>query len=217
MRTDRAPLPTLEGSTAFVRRHVAVLLALTLLGALVGWAVAAARPDRYVASVNVLMLGAAEQQPEVARTQTMDTLARLVWSQDVVDAVANATGVDDTDVVDRLDVGALPLSRVLVVRFTGDTAAQAAQGAEAAGEQVIRTRLDLFGRGGSIAQRAQEPAAPTRANAEVFVVSGALLGLLVAVLWAAARDGLRATNHARHEPGAASRVAAAPSTTRRDL
>ena len=186
-----APLPTIEAMTAFVRRNLALLVVLTLLGGVLGWVVAAARPDRYVASATVLLPIPPQRENRPApEPESLDTLARLAWSQPVVTAVADATELDEPDVPDRIAVSAVPLSRLLVVRFTGDSAAQARLGAQTTARELIRERREVFSDGGSIAQAAQRPDGPVRANVEVFVVSGALLGLLLATGVATAREGL---------------------------
>jgi uncharacterized protein involved in exopolysaccharide biosynthesis len=188
------PLPTLEGITAFVRRHVAVILALTVLGAAVGWLTASMRPDRYASTAMVLLpaplvardLGGANEEP----AETLDTLARLAYSAAVVEDVARSTGVSEDEAVAGIDVSAVPLSRLLVIEFVGDSREQARLGAQAAAESVIVERERVFGLGGTVAQAAIEPRAPEQSNTEVWVVSAALLGLLLGVGASVVRDGL---------------------------
>jgi len=74
-----APLPTIEAMTAFVRRNLALLVVLTLLGGVLGWVVAAARPDRYVASATVLLPIPPQRENRPApEPESLDTLARLL-------------------------------------------------------------------------------------------------------------------------------------------
>ena len=199
--TRAAALPTVEGMTQFLRRFIVLLTLSTLLGGVVGWVVADTRPSRYVSTVSVLLPEDTSTAAGGEEAQSMDTLARLVLSADVVEAVADTTGAAEDDVVLDLAVGAVPLSRLLVITFTGATTDQAVSGAQTAAESLIAKRVDVFGTGGTVVQGASTPAGPARANSEVIVVSAALLGLLVGLLLAALSDSTSAARRRRDSGG----------------
>lgn len=188
--TDVTVLPTLEGMAQFLRRSIIVLVLFTVAGGVIGWLVAGARPPTFVSTATVLLPEAdpgfgTDAEPQ---TQTMDTLARLVLSEDVIDDVAAETDESPGDTVARLEVGAVPLSRLLVIRYTGDSPEQATAGAQQAADSLVVKRSQVFGTGGVVVQSASVPTGPERANSEVLIVSGALLGLLAGLVTSAFSD-----------------------------
>lgn len=196
-------LPTVEGMTRFLRRFIVLLTLCTVLGAVVGWVLAETRPSRYVSTVSVLLPEDTSTAAGGEEAQSMDTLARLVFSADVVEAIGDTTGVAEDEVVLDLEVGAVPLSRLLVITFTGATTDQAVSGAQTAADSLIATRADVFGAGGTVVQGASTPAGPARANSEVIVVSAALLGLLVGLLLAVLSDNTSVARRRRDSGGPA--------------
>ena len=190
-------LPTIADLWFFLRRHTALLLALTILGGLLGGAAALARVDAYQSSGRVSMeAGQSVDQGSTVPAppeQTLDTLARLVFSEQVVGAVSAATGDTEQDVVDSLGVSALPLSRVLVIDYVSSDPATALRGAEAAVDALVSTGNDVFGVDGTVLDAPVLPPAPVPGSPEVLVVSGALLGLVTAVAGARAAEGMGRT------------------------
>ena len=189
------PLPTLEGVSSFARRHAALALVLALVGATVGLLIATLKPDTYVSTTTVLLDVPAGAEAGGGE-ETLDTLARLAYSSAVVDAVSEAVGNNENTVIDRLGVGAVPLSRLLVIDFVADNPDLAQRGAAAAASATIDQREAVFGVSGSVVVEATLPASPVDENTEVYVVSGALLGMLLAVGLSLARESLRPPSRA---------------------
>jgi uncharacterized protein involved in exopolysaccharide biosynthesis len=186
-------LPTLGQVLDVARRYVALVLVAAVVGALVGWAVAASRPDRYAATATVLLPIPPYAAGSPERIESLDTLARLAYAEPVVAEVARVTRTDPDEAAARISVSAVPLTRLLRVQVVGSTPEQAARAAQVAGRTIVDTRVEVFNIGGAVVGRAAAPDAPLRQNAEVVVVSGALLGMLAGLTAATLRVRLSPT------------------------
>lgn len=142
-------LPTLEAHLAWVARHAVLLAVSSLLGGLVGVGLVVVDRPLVTAEASVLLSRlparaqldvTVEAPPEV----TIDTDAALLGSTEVTAAVARSTGTDPEAVVDRLEVRATPLTRVLHVSFSAPDAATAEEGARTAVTALLEERAELM-------------------------------------------------------------------------
>lgn len=132
----------------FVRRNAALIGTLSLLGGLVGGAVAMASPTSYAARTTVLMARAPVYVDTVGDhappAVTVDTDAALFTAPIVNRRVSARTGVPEDDVQSRLLISAEPLTRVLTVTFQGATPKIARAGSEAAVHAMLQERSDVM-------------------------------------------------------------------------
>ena len=142
-------LPTLEAHLAWVARHAVLLAVSSLLGGLGGVGLVVVDRPLVTAEASVLLSRlparaqldvTVEAPPEV----TIDTDAALLGSTGVTAAVARSTGTDPEAVVDRLEVRATPLTRVLHVSFSAPDAATAEEGARTAVTALLEERAELM-------------------------------------------------------------------------
>jgi uncharacterized protein involved in exopolysaccharide biosynthesis len=145
-----AELPLWSDHTAFVRRHRLRIVALMVLGLLVGltWSLTQTGTWTSTASISlapvpkyVLPTGAGLAPPEVS----IDTDAQLLGSPEVLGAVADVLGVDTGAARDSLSVTASPNSHVLHVGVTAPSAPAAADAANAAAAALVRVRRNALG------------------------------------------------------------------------
>jgi hypothetical protein len=146
---DMTGLPTLEAHLAWVARHAVLLAVSSLLGGLGGVGLVVVDRPLVTAEASVLLSRlparaqldvTVEAPPEV----TIDTDAALLGSTGVTAAVARSTGTDPEAVVDRLEVRATPLTRVLHVSFSAPDAATAEEGARTAVTALLEERAELM-------------------------------------------------------------------------
>jgi uncharacterized protein involved in exopolysaccharide biosynthesis len=145
-----AELPLWSDHTAFVRRHRLRIVALMVLGLLVGltWSLTQTGTWTSTASISlapvpkyVLPTGAGLAPPEVS----IDTDAQLLGSPEVLGAVADVLGVDTGAARDSLSVTASPNSHVLHVGVTAPSAPAASEAANAAAAALVRVRRNALG------------------------------------------------------------------------
>jgi hypothetical protein len=143
-------LPTIDTYRRFARRHRSLIASAMAIGLVLGGIWAWLQPTTYSATASVVLspvpsyVSATTSQrppPEV----TIDTDAQLVAAGPVVDAVAAAADEDVATVTDRLVVTATPLSRVLHISYTDDSAEDAASAATAAAEALVDVRSAALG------------------------------------------------------------------------
>lgn len=150
MTATRTPLPRLEDYTAFVRRYLALLCIGMLTGAGVGLVIVLQQQPVYTATARVLLAPLPAHAETTAVDDvtptlvTIDTDAQLVNSASVVDAVATATGLPEAEVRSALTVTAEPLTQVLRISFVATHAERAAEGAEAAAQQLLVARGNVL-------------------------------------------------------------------------
>jgi hypothetical protein len=143
-RTRRRRGRDLADYVAIVKRSRLVLVAMTILGAVVGGGLAVTSPTSYAARTTVLM----SRAPSYVDTQglneppsvTIDTDAQLYLAPRVAHEVSARTDVPSRDVASRLLITAEPLTRVLSVTFEGRTPAVAKEGAETASRAMLAER-----------------------------------------------------------------------------
>ncbi len=126
-----------------VPRHGGPAIAVcALIGLFVGTAVLLAQPAVFRATVTVfvadvpIMVAAPGQG--TPKWITVDTEARRVTQESVLARIARATG--DPDPVNRLEVGAVPGTKVLTIGYRSWSAAQAAIGVRAAASGYLAAR-----------------------------------------------------------------------------
>lgn len=141
-------LPTMAHYLAFLQSGWIVLTLLTVLGAVAGAAYASTVPKQWEASASIelpdlpMYVDLTSAGPPPKRT-TIDTTGQLVFSQEVLGAVAKANDITPEDAYEALSVSAYPLSRVIIVTMKAPTEAEAISGANAAARSLAdeRTRL----------------------------------------------------------------------------
>jgi hypothetical protein len=139
---DRDRLPLLADGVAHLRRYATVLALLTVLGGVCGTAAYVLSPTRYDATSAVALAPRLAHVPlDVDTTEdrevTLDTMAALVRSDQVVSAIRLTTGLSDDEIRARLTLSARPASRVLLISFRGDTREQAVSASHTAVEALL--------------------------------------------------------------------------------
>jgi uncharacterized protein involved in exopolysaccharide biosynthesis len=142
-------LPTVAGYAATLRSHLGAIIVLAVLGLVCGLFIAQQKPHMYKASASIELPDLptfvdVNPDPPAPQRTTIDTTSELVFSQPVYDAVEEATGLSESKVRSGLNVGAYPLSRVLIVTFTAPTMDLAVAGANAAAEQTRIERTTIL-------------------------------------------------------------------------
>ena len=120
-----------------------------VVGAIAGVVWLFATPKTYEATVALELTSVA---PQVNITSvgarpdpvTIDTDAQIVMSDAVVDAVTRTTSRDRTDVRNSLDVSALPLTRVMHITYSADSAPGAIDGASSAATAFLGEKERLI-------------------------------------------------------------------------
>ena len=132
----------------FLRRNAVVLVIFTVVGGVVGGALAMSSPTTYTASTPVLMsrvpLYVNPFSPDPAPSVTIDTDAQLSLKTPVEHRVSRHTGVPVDEVSSRILITAKPLTRILNVTFRGDTAVTAVAGSRAAARGMLHQRKNLL-------------------------------------------------------------------------
>lgn len=142
-------LPTLGGYLRPLVHFRVRLLALMLLGTLVGGLLAWSTDVRYE-SVSTVELAARPVAVDLSldgakeRSVSLDTLAALVQSDPAVDRMATAMGINPTRARADLAVTARPLSRVLVVTVRGESPEQVTKGSAAATAALLELEEELL-------------------------------------------------------------------------
>lgn len=184
----RSPSVTVGEFFRLVRRHAVALVVATLIGAALGAAFQLGRPATFTASESVLLpsdRSTSSNEPPV----TIDTDAQLVTSDPVLKAVSAATGGTSThaQVAARLDVTAIPNTRILHIAYTAASPDQALRGVQAATREFLGLRDQLTG----LSLEQTDPGeivrvATVHQSRDAWVVavsSGAMLGLLLSLLY----------------------------------
>lgn len=146
---DDRPLPRLSEVLAIVSRSWRVAVVLGLLGALAGFTVWQQTPVRYAATSEIALapqlsyLSLSEEQ-ERQPPVSLDTTAALLSSTVARNRIAEAMGIEPTEVADAMSITARPLSRVLIVRVASHDEAQAVAGANAATEALLAIQSDTL-------------------------------------------------------------------------
>jgi hypothetical protein len=132
----------------FVRRNVALIAVFTLMGGIVGGAVAMRSPTTFQSSTPVLMARAPvyvdTQGYNAAPSVTIDTDAQLSQAPSVARAVSRRTGVPEQSVSARVLITAKPLTRVLNVTFQGRTSKISRVGSRTAARAMLRERQRIM-------------------------------------------------------------------------
>lgn len=155
-RADAVPIGDLVRT---VRRALPVLIVCGLIGAALGLVLVSRSPVVYTATSTVLVADAPMFLIQVgapgAKRYTMDTEAARMVSAPVVEAARRVTG--DADAAERVDIAAVPTTKVLKVTYSSTDAAAAGQAAsamtaaylqarQAALEARRQQRIDLIGK-----------------------------------------------------------------------
>ncbi|MCL3817733.1 Wzz/FepE/Etk N-terminal domain-containing protein [Aeromicrobium wangtongii] len=158
-----------------LRRRWRVVAAAAGVGLLLGAAVSLAVPSRYEAtstvSVNPISADPVGSSIDSARSISMPTEAGIVTSAEVAQAAAKALkpryAISAEDISDAIDVQSPDDSLILSIRFTGDSAGQAAAAADAVAEAYLLTRRDdAAGEVERLRTAAQEQLAGVQASAD---------------------------------------------------
>jgi len=142
--------PTLELYTAFARRHSRLLVACICIGLLLGGVWTLMQPRSYSATASVVLSPVPSHvstatSGRLPREVTIDTDAQLVRSPSVLTAVSESVNEDSGTVLEHLRVTAVPLSRVLEITYTTDSATEAATAATVAAESFVTVRRSTLG------------------------------------------------------------------------
>ena len=119
------------------------------VGAIAGMVWLFATPKTYEATIALELTSVAPQvninsvgaRPDPV---TIDTDAQIVMSDAVVDAVARTSSRDRTDVRNSLGVSARPLTRVMNIVYSADSATEAIQGASKAADAFLSEKERLI-------------------------------------------------------------------------
>ncbi|MGY2701901.1 GumC domain-containing protein [Nocardioides sp. HB32] len=148
--TGPGDLPLWSAYPAFVRRRLVSLATLTVLGLLVGIALAAMTPTTYSATASVVLTPVPKYLTPSTTTLvppavTIDTDAQLLQSPEVLAAVADVLGGSAAGALSHLSVGASAHSRVLHITVTAQSPAAAAAAANAAASALGDVRRTTLG------------------------------------------------------------------------
>jgi uncharacterized protein involved in exopolysaccharide biosynthesis len=143
-------LPLWSEYTHFLRRHRAVVGALTVVGILIGLAGAMLQPAQYSATASVALTPVPVYVKTVADEVvppevSIDTDAQLLGSPQVLGAIGHALDVDAEAASEHLSVSASPNSHVLHVTVTAESPEQAAEAANGAVDAFIDRRREALG------------------------------------------------------------------------
>lgn len=138
------PSPTLGSYGRFVRRHLLLIVTLTVLGAAVAGAVVATTPPQFAATTSLAVAAqptGGDLDLDRPRVVSLDTDAALLRSGEVLTRAAAAVEFPGGAVGlrDSIDVSALPNTRVLVVRVTDVDRDRAVRACRAVVEEFLRT------------------------------------------------------------------------------
>lgn len=147
-----APTTTHQGTlgdlVSPVARHRVLVVVCGLVGLLIGLLWSAVQPPAFQSTATV-QLAPGETRVDLTDTVqrlpllSVDSDAQMLLSDQVIDAVAQASGVDPTSVADRLSVQAPPASTTLRVGFVAPDPESAERGAEAAALTLIDVRSEV--------------------------------------------------------------------------
>ncbi|KRF13762.1 hypothetical protein ASG90_13050 [Nocardioides sp. Soil797] len=127
-----------------IQANTRLLLLAVALGAFGGCLWQRAEPPTFAAESRVLVPPEQEYAIRGANNETMDTIAQLAYSEDVTDAVRHAAGRASADSRQVLSVAAIPNTRILVLRVTAHSAADARSGVDAAADELIEARSRML-------------------------------------------------------------------------
>ena len=130
--------------TSLVRSNLAVFVVLGVFGFGAGLAYNKFDAHPVAAETQVLLPPNVVYPDQEQFTQSLDTLAGLVDSDAVRSAVAAAAGMPVDQVPQHLSVTATANTRVLHIRFTGGSAAQAEQASLIASKRLIAVRTRIL-------------------------------------------------------------------------
>nr|MCW2727777.1 hypothetical protein [Aeromicrobium sp.] len=188
MVTTRQPL--LSDIVASLRRRWSVVVAMMIVGLVLGVLCSFAVPSRYEAtstvSVNPMSLDPAGSSADVERSVSMPTEAGVATSPQVAAAAAKSLDSDHDlsaeDVRDATEVGSPDDSFLLEIRFTGHSAKEAAAGAEAVAEAYLATRrADAAADVERVVASAEEKIGAVQASADLPENGGSLRQRALAV------------------------------------
>jgi capsular polysaccharide biosynthesis protein len=179
-----APQPLqLSDMLSTLRRHWHVVAATALVGLLLGAVVSFIVPAHYQAvstvSVNPVNADPGGSSSTVTRSTNIATEVGIASSQQVAGAAAKALrekyAVSATTVHDSTEVESPENSFILRIRFTGDSAEQAAAGADAVADAYLQTRrADAARMVERMTTAAQEQIAAVQASADLPENAGPL-------------------------------------------
>lgn len=147
-REGSLSLPKLEELVKPTMRQLPYLIALFVLGGLVGQAVNVISPVPVAATQRVLVPATELVPVPGVRASTLDSEAELVRSAGVIEEVAEMVGVPEEEVRRSLDVSAEPNTRVLLVTYRSGSAETAMLGAETAVAAFVQRREGLLNAAG---------------------------------------------------------------------
>lgn len=149
MTVGATSLPSMAYYLYVARSGRLLVTALAALGAVSGLAIEQLQPERHRDEVAVELTDLRSyvdlrNDDRTAGRVTVDTTAQLVKSQPVIEAVARATGVPETEAGESIGVSAYPLSRVLIVSFESSDPGVATAGATAAADAMLEQRASVL-------------------------------------------------------------------------
>lgn len=138
-----ADSPTIAGFLGLLRRNVAIIVPMILLGGATGAAVQLAHGPTTIARISIL-LPEESTLANTGREATLDTLAQLARDREVIAAMAAAA--DHEIGQDDLYISADPNTRILNLRYAGRRSGDSMAAVEAAADTLLSLRLRLLDR-----------------------------------------------------------------------
>ena len=187
-----------------ITRRWLLIIIVGLLGGAVAWGYAATLPAQYQATNSVFVTSdRGETTSELLQTSTftqnlVESYAQLATTPTVLGPVINQLGLDISTQALASRVSAVtPLNTVFInITVTSRSAAQAVDLADAVSDSLATAVENLAPKGPdnlpSITVKtvspAQLPGSPSAPNTQLIVLTGLLLGLVLGVLYALARE-----------------------------
>lgn len=144
IQTEPSRDRTLDFYGTIVRTNAALFVVLAVVGAGAGWLYDHRQPRTVVAETSIAVPPNSLYPTQEQFSQSMDTIAGLLDSTHVRDAVSSAVGVPADDVPDHLSISATANTRILHVRYSDTSKARAVSASLVAAKQLIFERSTLL-------------------------------------------------------------------------
>ena len=187
---------------AAIRKSIILVIALLAVGLVRGLLTASTAKKSYTSTSQLMfkMQGAKNvsdvNAASVYTMAQMPTYEALATTPMVLDPVGKlpAINLSADEMVQAVKAAQLPQSTMLTITATGDSPALARAIAQGVADQMVKATSDAGGSEVKMAPQVTTPAglpvAPSAPNKMVYMLAGALLGLIAGVLAAVIRAGL---------------------------
>jgi capsular polysaccharide biosynthesis protein len=138
--------PTVGGYVSLLREHARLIAIVIMFGLVGGVAFQFARGTPAVSTTTILLPTDPAYVSAPSRPQTLDTVAALVDSPEVLSAISTAAGRTVGPDDQALSVTATPNTRLLSIHFSDRNASLAADATEAAAKALIKVRAAILQR-----------------------------------------------------------------------